>query len=146
MGRCPYTKKIIDIRMSIESAGENIFLEKFDSWCFRCYWWERMKTKTHKKLNVSIPIDLHDFLIQKQKVEQSKNPLATIPLSKIVATAIEELKQDEEGKAASQKTTQKKPSKASKVSPAVGATMATLSGSLGSGSSKATTETSRRAS
>ena len=60
-----------------------------------------MKTKTHKKLNVSIPIDLHDFLIQKQKVEQSKNPLATIPLSKIVATAIQELMQDEEGKAAS---------------------------------------------
>ena len=60
-----------------------------------------MKTKTHKKLNVSIPIELHDFLIEKQKVEQSKNPLATIPLSKIVATAIEELRQDEEGKAAS---------------------------------------------
>ena len=60
-----------------------------------------MKTKTHTKLNVSIPIELHDFLIQKQKAEQAKNPLATIPLSKIVATAIEELKQDEEGKAAS---------------------------------------------
>ena len=60
-----------------------------------------MKTKTHKKLNVSIPIELHDFLIQKQKVEQAKNPLATIPLSKIVATAIEELKQEEQGNAAS---------------------------------------------
>ena len=59
-----------------------------------------MKIKTHTKLNVSIPIELHDFLIQKQKIEQAKNPLATIPLSKIVATAIEELKQDEEGKAA----------------------------------------------
>jgi hypothetical protein len=101
MGRSPYTKFSIDIRMGIDSAGENKFLEKFDSWCFRCYWWERLKTKTHRKLNVSIPIELHDFLIEKQKVEQSKNPLATIPLSKIVATAIEELKQDEEGKAAS---------------------------------------------
>lgn len=60
-----------------------------------------MKKKTHKKLNVSIPIELHDFLIEKQKVEQSKSPLATIPLSKIVATAIQELMQDEEGKAAS---------------------------------------------
>jgi hypothetical protein len=101
MGRSPYTKFSIDIRMGIDFAGKNKFLEKFDSWCFRCYWWESMKTKTHQKLNVSIPIELHDFLIQKQKVEQSKNPLATIPLSKIVATAIEELKQDEEGKAAS---------------------------------------------
>ena len=105
-----------------------------------------MKTKTHKKLNVSIPIDLHEFLIQKQKVEQSKNPLATIPLSKIVATAIEELKQDEEGKAASQKTTQKKPSKPSKDSPAVGAKMAMLSENLDIGFSKATTQNSRRAS
>jgi hypothetical protein len=87
--------------MGIDSAGKNIFLEKFDSWCFRCYWWESMKTKTHTKLNVSIPIELHAFLIQKQKLEQSKNPLATIPLSKIVATAIQELKQDEEGNAAS---------------------------------------------
>ena len=78
-----------------------------------------MKTKTHKKLNVSIPIDLHEFLIQKQKVEQSKNPLATIPLSKIVATAIEELKQDEEGKAASQKSAQKNPDKTSKDAPIV---------------------------
>lgn len=101
MGRSPYKKFSIDIRMGIDSAGKNIFLEEFDSWYFRCYWWEGMKTKTHKKLNVSIPIDLHDFLIQKQKVEQSKNPLATIPLSKIVATAIQELMQDEEGKAAS---------------------------------------------
>lgn len=90
----------IDIRMGIDSASEKIFLEKFDSWCFRCYWWERMKKKTHKKLNVSIPIELHDFLVQKQKAEQAKSPLATIPLSKIVATAIEELKQDEQGNAA----------------------------------------------
>jgi hypothetical protein len=59
-----------------------------------------MKIKTHTKLNVSIPIELHVFLIQKQKIEQAKNPLATIPLSKIVANAIEEFKQDEEGKAA----------------------------------------------
>jgi hypothetical protein len=86
--------------MNTKFAGENIFLEKFDCWCSRCYWWESMKIKTHTKLNVSIPIELHDFLIQKQKIEQAKNPLATIPLSKIVATAIEELKQDEEGKAA----------------------------------------------
>ena len=40
---------------------------------------------------------------------------------------------------------QKKPSKPSKVSPAVGVKTATLSGSLGSGFLKATTETSRRA-
>lgn len=100
MGCSPHTKISIDIRMNTRFAGENKFLEKFDYWYFRCYWWESMKTKTHQKLNVSIPIELHDFLIQKQKVEQAKNPLATIPLSKIVATAIEEFRQDEEGKAA----------------------------------------------
>lgn len=92
-------KKTIDIRMNTKFAGKKIFLEKFDYRCFQCYWWERMKKKTHKKLNVSIPIELHDFLIQKQKTEQAKNPLATIPLSKIVATAIEELKHDEQGNA-----------------------------------------------
>lgn len=58
-----------------------------------------MKTKTHKKLNVSIPIELHDFLVEKQKAEQATNPIATIPLSAIVAKAIKELKEDEEGKA-----------------------------------------------
>jgi hypothetical protein len=58
-----------------------------------------MKTKTHEKLNISIPIDLHDFLLKKQKSEQQINPLATIPLSRIVATAIREYKENEEGKA-----------------------------------------------
>jgi hypothetical protein len=58
-----------------------------------------MKTKTHEKLNISIPIDLHEFLLKKQKSEQQINPLATIPLSKIVATAIREYKENEEGKA-----------------------------------------------
>ena len=45
-----------------------------------------------------------------------------------------------------EESAKKSSSKPSKVSPVVGAKMATLSGSLGSGSSKATTETSRRAS
>jgi len=58
-----------------------------------------MKTKTHEKLNISIPIDLHEFLLKKQKSEQQINPLATIPLSRIVATAIREYKENEEGKA-----------------------------------------------
>jgi len=57
-----------------------------------------MKTKTHEKLNISIPIDLHVFLLKKQKSEQQINPLATIPLSRIVATAIREYKENDEGK------------------------------------------------
>jgi hypothetical protein len=130
MGRSPYTKFSIDIRMGIDFAGKNKFLEKFDSWCFRCYWWESMKTKTHQKLNVSIPIELHDFLIQKQKIEQAKNPLATFPLSKIVATAIEEFRQDEEGKAASPEP--------------VGVKTLKLSANLDTGSSKAGTDRSRK--
>lgn len=116
--------------MGIDSAGKNKFLQKFDSWCFRCYWWEEMKTKTHTKLNVSIPIELHDFLIQKQKTEQAKNPLATIPLSKIVATAIEELKQEEQGKAAPPES--------------VGVETLKLSANLDTGSSKAGTGRFRR--
>ena len=86
-----------------------------------------MKTKTHRKLNVSIPIELHDFLIQKQKIEQAKNPFATIPLSKIVANAIEEFRQDEEGKSQNAAADVVKPHKRS-----------------GGGSSTATTHRSRK--
>jgi hypothetical protein len=64
-----------------------------------------MKTKTHEKLNISIPIDLHEFLLKKQKSEQQINPLATIPLSRIVATAIREYKENEEGKAQAESET-----------------------------------------
>jgi hypothetical protein len=55
-----------------------------------------MKEKTHKKLNISLPADLHAFCLQKKKEEQEKNPLATVPISKIIALAVREMKEEED--------------------------------------------------
>ena len=55
-----------------------------------------MKEKTHKKLNISLPADLHAFCLQKKKEEQAKNPLATVPISKIIALAVREMKEEED--------------------------------------------------
>lgn len=55
-----------------------------------------MKEKTHKKLNISLPADLHAFCLQKKKEEQAKNPLATVPISKIIAIAVREMKEEED--------------------------------------------------
>lgn len=55
-----------------------------------------MKEKTHKKLNISLPADLHAFCLQKKKEEQARNPLATVPISKIIALAVREMKEEED--------------------------------------------------
>ena len=55
-----------------------------------------MKEKTHKKLNISLPADLHAFCVQKKKEEQARNPLATVPISKIIASAVREMKEEED--------------------------------------------------
>ena len=55
-----------------------------------------MKEKTHKKLNISLPADLHAFCVKKKNEEQAKNPLATVAISKIIASAVREMKEEED--------------------------------------------------
>ena len=78
--------------MGIDSAGEIFFLEKIDYWCFRYYWWERMKTKTHKKLNITLPLDVYEWAVKKQKEEQKKTRLGKVHFSNIIADAVAEMK------------------------------------------------------
>jgi len=94
---CSTTIKIsIDIRMNTRFAGENKFLEKFARRCARCYWWEYMKEKTHKKLNISLPNDLHAWVLKKQDEENKKSRFSKTPISNIIAYAIEQAKMIEE--------------------------------------------------
>jgi glutamate formiminotransferase len=54
-----------------------------------------MKTKTHAKLNISLPLELHAWCVQKQKEEQRRSPLAQVRLSRIIAKAVEEMMDEE---------------------------------------------------
>jgi len=92
-----------------------------------------------KKVSVSLPSNLHKWLIQEAQKE-SQNRGSRVTVSSLIQETLNELK-----KKNPEKFAQKNPSKPSKASPVVGAKMATLSGSLGSGLLKATTKTSRRA-
>jgi len=54
-----------------------------------------MKVKTHAKLNISLPLELHAWCVQKQKQEQRRSPLAQVGLSRIIAKAVREMMEDE---------------------------------------------------
>ena len=54
-----------------------------------------MKEKTHKKLNISLPLDLHAFCVEKKNEEQAKNPMVTVPISKIISEAVREMRDSE---------------------------------------------------
>jgi len=76
----------LDFRMNTTPAGENIFC----AGCFLVLLVGKMKKKTHVKLNISLPADVHAWCIQKQKEEQRKNRMATVRLSNVIAYAIKE--------------------------------------------------------
>jgi hypothetical protein len=54
-----------------------------------------MKVKTHAKLNISLPIELHGWCVQKQKEEQRRSPLAQVGLSRIIAKAVRDMMEEE---------------------------------------------------
>jgi hypothetical protein len=86
----------IDIRMNTSAAGENLFFRKFAHWCFRCYWWEYMKEKTHQKLNISLPKELHAWVVKKQHEENKKSRLSKVSISAIIADAVQQTKTRED--------------------------------------------------
>ena len=86
----------IDIRMNTSAAGENLFSRKFAHRCFRCYWWEYMKEKTHQKLNISLPKELHAWVVKKQDEENKKSRLSKASISAIIADAIQQTKTRED--------------------------------------------------
>jgi hypothetical protein len=93
-----------------------------------------------KKVSVSLPAGVHKWLIEEsEKESQSRGSRVTV--SSLIQETLNELK-----KKKSDISPQKSSSKASKVSPVVGATMATLSENLDSGQYTATKKHSRRAS
>ncbi len=96
MGCSPTMKISIDIRMNTRFAGENLFFRKFAHWCFRCYWWEYMKEKTHQKLNISLPKELHAWVVKKQSEENKKSRLSKASISAIIADAVQQTKTRED--------------------------------------------------
>ena len=92
-----------------------------------------------KKVSVSLPAGVHKWLIEEsEKESQSRGSRVTV--SALIQETVNDLKNRK-----SEESAQKTSSKPSKNSPSVGAKMATLSESLGSGPSTATKKTSRRA-
>lgn len=62
-----------------------------------------MKEKTHKKLNISLPKELHDWVLKKQAEENKKSPLAKTAISSIIADAIQKyISREEKGKSVPQ--------------------------------------------
>ncbi len=55
-----------------------------------------MKEKTHKKLNISLPNDLHAWVIKRQAEENKKSRLSKTAISTIIADAVEQAKAKEE--------------------------------------------------
>jgi len=91
-----------------------------------------MKEKTHKKLNISLPNELHSWVIKRQAEENKKSRLSKTAISSIIADAVEQAKaKEEEGKVASPGNAGAKTLKASE--------------SSGSSHSTATKNSSRRA-
>jgi hypothetical protein len=54
-----------------------------------------MKEKTHKKLNISLPNDLHAWVIKRQAEENKKSRLSKTAISTIIADAVEQAKAKE---------------------------------------------------
>jgi hypothetical protein len=55
-----------------------------------------MKEKTHTKLNISLPADLHAWVLKKQAEEKRKSKLSKTYISNIIADAVEQTKIREE--------------------------------------------------
>ena len=58
-----------------------------------------MEKEKFKKLNISIPPDLHRWIKKKQEDFKEKNPLARLDVSPIIADCIRAMKESEQGKA-----------------------------------------------
>jgi hypothetical protein len=57
-----------------------------------------MKSKTHTKLNITLPIEVHQWCVKKQEEEQRKTKFGKVALSKIIAQAVQDMKTiDESG-------------------------------------------------
>ncbi len=54
-----------------------------------------VKTKTHAKLNISLPLELHAWCVQKMKSEQRKNRMGEVKLSHVISHAIREVMEEE---------------------------------------------------
>jgi hypothetical protein len=54
-----------------------------------------MKEKTHTKLNISIPNDLHSWVVQKRDQEQKKTRFGNVKISNVIAHCIEAARQAE---------------------------------------------------
>jgi len=89
-----------------------------------------MESEKFKKLNISIPPDLHRWIKKKQEDFKEKNPLARLDVSPIIADCIRAMKESEEGKGQAS---------------LAGAKEVKLSESSGNGSSTRTKKTSRKA-
>ena len=55
-----------------------------------------MKAKTHTKLNISIPTELHQWVVDKKEKEQKKSKYARVGISNIITEAIQAAKDDDE--------------------------------------------------
>jgi hypothetical protein len=96
--------------------------------------------KTIKTQNVSIPVELHDWVTKKMEETKFSTPWAKVTFSSIVEHALIELRNNE-----SQKSPQKKTSsKASNIQPTVGAVIEPESEISASGRSTATKKISRK--
>jgi len=58
-----------------------------------------MESEKFKKLNISIPPDLHRWIKKKQEDFKEKNPLARLDVSPIIADCIRAMKESEQEKA-----------------------------------------------
>lgn len=95
--------------------------------------------KTIKTQNISIPVELHDWVTKKMEETKLSTPWAKVTFSSIVEHALIELRNSE-----AQISVQKSLSKASNVSPDVDAKMVRPYKRSVGGSSTATTARSRK--
>jgi hypothetical protein len=107
MGCCSYCHFFVDTRMNTKRAGEKK-LNKNCEKVFPVLLVGTVKTKTHKKFNISLPAELHDWCVKKQSEEQEKTAFGKIHLSNIVAKAVEEMMQSESKKQRSDSTAKHK--------------------------------------
>ncbi len=55
-----------------------------------------MKEKTHQKLNISLPKELHAWVVKKQSEENKKSRLSKASISAIIADAVQQTKTRED--------------------------------------------------
>lgn len=96
-----------------------------------------MKEGKFKKLNISLPPDLHEWIKKKQADFKKENPLGKLDISPFVAHCIKAMKDSEE-------YSQKSLSKASNVSTSVNAKVVIPEERFAGGFSTATTARSRK--